>query len=190
MSNQQNPSVADALKAAIAAQLNALIAEGVSIRTLEKIQRFCAATRQALHAIETPEAKAKARFGGVMSAMQMIPNDEAGFEVDSDPYSAAPNIETYGANMPRQLMAMVNKLGDKLGPKPSAKDMVDAILAAEKGGKGDLAEMLRQHFVEKFGPDAKATAAGSPPALSSSNGATPSPFTHETTADAQNGVVS
>jgi hypothetical protein len=155
MSNQQQtPSVADALKSAIAAQLNTLIAEGVSIRTLEKIQRFCAATRQALHAIETPEMKMKGRFGGILTGLQVPAfDDESGFEVDNAAYSAAPNIETYGANMPRQLMAMVNKLGDKLGPKPSAKDMVDAILAAEQGGRGDLAEVLRQRFVESFGPD-------------------------------------
>lgn len=176
MSSEQNKSIADALKSAIGAQLNALIAEGISIRTLEKIQRFCAAMRQALHAIEAPDTKLKARFNNIIGGVQLAPmsDDEVGYEVDSGAYATAPNIETYGANMPRQLMAMMSKLGDKLGPKPSAKDMIDAILTAEEAKKPELAEMLRQRFVETFGPEPKGALAqpAAPAALpASTNGA-------------------
>jgi hypothetical protein len=175
MDQPNDPSkIADLFRAAIAAQLTAIVSEGISLKTLEKLQRFCAATRQALHAIESPDAKIRDRFGpnnltignslGALPGIGMMPSvDLTG---DEEAYASAPNIETYGANMPRQLISALGKLA----PKPSMKDAVDAIVAAESAGMAETAKMLRENLVATFGSAEKHTAVigdngKTPPAL-------------------------
>jgi hypothetical protein len=162
MDQPNDPSkIADLFRAAIAAQLTAIVSEGISMKTLEKLQRFCAATRQALHAIESPDAKIRDRFGnnsltnigplGPLGVGMMPSVDLTG---DEEAYASAPNIETYGANMPRQLISALGKLV----PKPSMKDAVDAIVAAESAGMAETAKMLRENLVATFGSAEKHTA--------------------------------
>jgi hypothetical protein len=144
-----------ALHDAIAEQLNRLLAQGITPKTLTKIERFARAQREALIAVDTGEGAFDGRLGTLgFGAGGFNPSVDDNGEATGLALTSAPAAETYGANVLRQIMGPLQNALGRIGrpppaPENRATDLVNAMVAAAKGELGEdvlgpLREKLRE----------------------------------------------
>lgn len=135
--NPKGPPIAvhEGLKNAIRDQLIAVIGgEDFTSQHLRRLAHLCTSMANAMSALERPEKLLRQRFGGYMG-------DEYG--EDSGAIAPSPNIETYGANAQRELMAAIGQLGKALAPKPPQPSVTELVTAI------GLASVRKDKAVEK-----------------------------------------
>lgn len=131
------------LKKAIRDQLIAVIDGGGEFTSqhLRRLARLCLSMADAMASLERPEKLLRNRFGAYLT-----PN-VGGYDLqygDSDEaIASAPNIETYGANAQRELVATISNIAKQLAPKPAKMNVVDLMTSI------NLARATKQKDVEK-----------------------------------------
>lgn len=131
-----------ALHDAIAEQLRALLSQGINAKTLAKIERFARAQREALIAVDSGESALDARLATIGLSALTAPEPQTGQESGSFPnpfpLASAPEAETYGANVMREIMGPLQAaLGRIAKPQPKVSELVVAIADAETAGLDD-----------------------------------------------------
>lgn len=125
-------------KAMIRSTLTELLKGDINGKTLSTIERFCRAQREAIIAIEAPQAALKSRMAKMMATYPE--DDEVGMaEYNMAPLAGSPQAETYGVNAIRELVGPLQKALGRMGqpPPPSPADLVDAMVRATKGELGE-----------------------------------------------------
>lgn len=132
--------VLDSLKDALREQLKAVIDQPFTSTHLRRLSRLCHSMADAMASLERPEKLLRNRFGGYL-----MPNVGYGESYgDEEAIASAPNIETYGANAQRELMASIGQIAKSLMPKPAQPSVIDLVTAI------GLAKVRKDKAVEKM----------------------------------------
>jgi hypothetical protein len=166
------------LQQAIRAQVLAFCDQEITAKTLDRLQRFCASMGQAMLGIEQPEALVRDRFGRAPGHIGTIgvPGGSGMYDAYGGEYSnneviaAAPQIETYGANASRSLIAEAAAIGKDIvtaqakahaeARKPLPPTMIELVHALVEAKKQRLPRSVLQTLEQQISEaSAKALAA-------------------------------
>lgn len=164
------------LQQAIRVQVLAFCDQEITAKTLARLQRFCASMGQAMLGIEQPEALVRDRFGRAPSVIGTgtigVPNGSGMYDAYGGEYSnneviaAAPQIETYGANASRSLIAEAAKIGKDIfeaqakaqleARKPFPPTMIELVHALVEAKKEKLPKSVLQTLEQQIRESAMA----------------------------------
>lgn len=148
----------DLLKKAIKKQLLDMINEGVDVKTLSKIERFCSNQKGALLVVENPNALLRKQGKYTINSIGTMSDydEDSDLVGENSPVMQAAPGETYGVKVLRELMGPLQQaLQRQISPperEPSITELVHAISSAQMGGLGeDVLGPLRDQLKLRLG---------------------------------------